>query len=72
MIIKGYKWKTVEEADLVMAQLNEFYGLPVPNGITIFDNRAYRQIDDFYFLDEDEMSLRVLGEPYQFEVNINI
>jgi|688.fasta_scaffold1428463_1 hypothetical protein len=72
MIIKGYKWKTVEEADLVMAQLNEFYGLPVPNGITIFDNRAYRQIDDFYFLDEDEMSLRVLGEPIAITIDVNM
>ena len=44
--IKGYKWATVEEANLTMAQLNEYYGLPVPNGISGFYERSYFKIED--------------------------
>ena len=68
---KGYKFNTVEEADLAMQQLNEYYGLPVKNGISIFDERSYFKIEDFYFLTEDEMLIPVLGDPINFEVNFN-
>jgi hypothetical protein len=68
---KGYKFNTVEEADLAMQQLNEYYGLPVKNGISIFDERSYFKIEDFYFLTEDEMLIPVLGEAINFEVNYN-
>jgi hypothetical protein len=66
--IKGYKWATAEEANLTMAQLNEYYGLPVPNGISVFDERSYFKIEDGYFLTEDEMLLPVLGEPNEYEI----
>jgi hypothetical protein len=69
--IKGYKFDTVEEADLAMQQLNEYYGLPVKNGISIFDERSYFKIENAYFLTEDEMLIPVLGEPINFEVNFN-
>jgi hypothetical protein len=68
---KGYKFNTVEEADLAMQQLNEYYGLPVENGISIFDERSYFKIGDAYFLTEDKMLIPVLGEPIQIEVNEN-
>jgi hypothetical protein len=69
--IKGYKFDTVEEADLAMQQLNKYYGLPVKNGISIFDERSYFQVGDAYCLTEDEMLIPVLGEPIQIEVNEN-
>jgi hypothetical protein len=68
---KGYKFDTVEEADLAMNQLNEYYGLPVSNGISVFDERSYFQVGDAYCLTEDEMLIPVLGEPIQIEVNEN-
>ena len=70
--IKGYKWDTIEEADLVMNQLNDHYGLPVETGGSYFSSDSYSKIEDFYFLNEHEMLIPVLGEPYQFDVNINI
>ena len=66
---KGYKFNTVEEANLAMQQLNQYYGLPVENGISIFDERSYFQVGDVYYLTEDEMLIPVLGEPIQIEVN---
>lgn len=68
---KGYKFNTVEEANLAMQQLNEYYGLPVENGISIFDERSYFQIENAYYLTEDKMLIPVLGEPIQIEVNEN-
>jgi hypothetical protein len=66
--IKGYKFNTVEEADLAMNQLNKYYGLPVKNGISIFDERSYFQIENAYFLTEDEMLIPVLGEPIEITI----
>jgi hypothetical protein len=63
--IKGYKFNTVEDANLAMQQLNQYYGLPVENGISIFDERSYFQVGDDYCLTEDEMLIPVLGEPIQ-------
>jgi hypothetical protein len=69
--IKGYKFNTVEEANLAMQQLNQHYGLPVSNGMSVFDERSYFQVGDAYCLTEDEMLIPVLGEPIQIEVNEN-
>ena len=66
--IKGYKFNTVEEANLAMQQLNEYYGLPVENGISIFDERSYFQVGDAYCLTEDEMLIPVLGEPIEITI----
>jgi hypothetical protein len=65
---KGYKWDTVEEADLAMQQLNEYYGLPVPNGGSYFNSCSLSRIEGFYFLDEDEMLIPVLGEPIEITI----
>jgi hypothetical protein len=69
--IKGYKFNTVEEADLAMYQLNQFYGLPIPNGISKFSSDSYFEIDNLYYIGYDEMLIPVLGEPIQIEVNEN-
>jgi hypothetical protein len=66
--IKGYKWDTVEEANLAMQQLNKYYGLPVENGISIFDERSYFQVGDAYYLTEDKMLIPVLGEPIEITI----
>jgi hypothetical protein len=65
---KGYKFDTVEEANEAMNQLNEYYGLPVENGISIFDERSYFQIENAYYLTEDEMLIPVLGEPIEITI----
>ena len=66
--IKGYKFNTVEEADLAMQELNEYYGLPVSNGMSVFDERSYFQVGDDYCLTEDEMLIPVLGEPIEITI----
>jgi len=65
---KGYKFDTVEEANLAMNQLNKYYGLPVKNGISIFDERSYFQIENAYYLTEDKMLIPIFGEPTEFEL----
>ena len=67
--IKGYRFNTLEEADLVVSQLNKYYGLPVPGGLSYFNNDAYSLIEDFYFFNEHEMLVPVLGEPNEYEIN---
>ncbi len=63
--IKGYKFNTVEEADLAMYQLNQFYGLPVHNGISKFSSDSYFEINGLYYIGYDEMLIPVLGEPIE-------
>ncbi len=65
---KGYKFDTVEEANLAMQQLNKYYGLPVSNGMSVFDERSYFQVEDDYCLTEDEMLIPVLGEPIEITI----
>ena len=66
--IKGYKLNTVEDVNLAMQQLNEYYGLPVENGISIFDERSYFKIENAYYLTEDKMLIPVLGEPIEITI----
>ena len=66
--IKVYKWNTIEDADLAMNQLNEYYGLPVPNGISKFSSESYFEINGLYYIDYDEMLLPILGQPIEIEI----
>jgi hypothetical protein len=66
--IKGYKWNTIEEANIAMNQLNEYYGLPIKIGGSQFSKESYSLNGDFYFLVENEMLLPVLGEPVEVEI----
>lgn len=69
MLIKGYKWNTAEEADLSMTQLNEYYGLPVPGGISYFSSESYYYSKNgIYYMYSNEMLEPVLGEPTEFEI----
>ena len=69
MLINGYKWNTPEEADLSMTQLNEYYGLPVPEGISYFSSDSYYYSENgIYYMYYNEMLVPVLGEPTTFEV----
>jgi hypothetical protein len=69
MLINGYKWNTAEEADLSMIKLNEFYGLPVPDGISYFSSDSYYYSENnIYYMYYNEMLEPVLGEPSEFIV----
>ena len=71
MLINGYKWNTAEEADLSMTQLNEYYGLPVPGGISYFSSESYYYSENgIYYMYSNEMLVPVLGDPTEFEVTI--
>ena len=71
MLINGYKWNTAEEADLSMIQLNEYYGLPVPDGTSYFSSESYTYSENgIYYMYSNEMLVPVLGEPTEFEVTI--
>ena len=66
--IKGYKWATIEEADLAMNQLNEYYKLPVEGGLSHFNSASLSHVEGFYLLDADEMLIPVLGEPIEITI----
>jgi len=69
MLINGYKWNTAKEADLSMTQLNEYYGLPVSDGISYFSSESYSYSENnIYYMYYNEMLEPVLGKPTEFEV----
>ena len=66
--IKGYRWNTIESANLAMSQLNVFYDLPKANGISKFSSDSYFEINGLYYIGYDEMLLPVLGEPIEITI----
>lgn len=66
--IKGYRWDTINDANLAMSQLNAFYNLPKPNSVSKFSSDSYFEINGLYYIGYDEMLIPVLGEPTIFDV----
>jgi hypothetical protein len=70
MYIKGYKYQTEQEAQTARKQCADYYGLPKsPEDITQFWV-DYQVADDFFYIIFDESLLPILGEPIEFEINI--
>jgi hypothetical protein len=67
--ISGYKFDTKQIADESMAYLNTHHGLPVPQGVTIFNESSYNQhIDGYYYIAYDIEWTSPLGEPIEIEL----
>lgn len=64
-----YRFETIQIADEAMDYLNTHHGLPVPNGVTKFDESSYKQHPDgFYYIEFDAEWTSVLGEPIEIEL----
>jgi hypothetical protein len=67
--ISGYKFDTQKVADEAMAYLNTHHGLPVSQGVTIFNESSYNQhADGFYYIAYDKEWTLPLGEPVEIEL----
>ena len=67
--ISGYKFNTKKIADDAMTFLNTHHGLPVPNGLTKFDETSYNQHSDgYYYIINDTEWTSPLGEPIEIEL----
>jgi hypothetical protein len=69
MFINGYKFNTKQIADGAMTYLNTHHGLPMPQGVTIFNESSYAQhADGFYYIAYDTEWTSPLGEPVEIEL----
>ena len=65
----GYKFDTKQIANEAMGYLNTHHGLPVPQGVTIFNESSYAQhADGFYYILFDTEWTSPLGEPIEIEL----
>ena len=64
-----HKFDTKQIANDAMKCLNQIRGLPVPNGLTKFDERSYyTHPDGFYYMPYSEEWTSVLGEPIEIDL----
>jgi hypothetical protein len=69
-LFNAYKFNTKKIADEAMSYLNSHHGLPVPQGVTIFNESSYAQHPDgFYYIAYDKEWTLPLGEPVEIEIN---
>jgi hypothetical protein len=67
----GYKFDTKQVADEAMGYLNTHHGLPVHEGVTIFNESSYNQhVDGFYYIAYDSVWTSFLGEPVEIEIEL--
>lgn len=64
--IKGYKYNTEGEAQAVINQINEHFGLPLPNCVTQ-NYTTYRQINSFFVI-EYLPEISFIGDPVEIEI----
>jgi hypothetical protein len=66
----GYKYATEQEAIDARKQCADYYGLPKsPEDVTQFWV-DYQEGDGFWYIIFDESIRDILGEPIEFEINI--
>ena len=72
MVFKGYTYTNATDAGAALQQCDAYYGVPKnPYDITQhWVDYEYSQKDNIYFILFDESLLPVLGEPIEFDVNL--
>jgi hypothetical protein len=72
MVFKGYTYTNVTDAEAAVQQCDIYYSIPKsPDDITQhWAGFEYSQNDNIYFILFDKSLLPVLGEPVEFEVNL--
>lgn len=71
MLINGYKYTVEQEAIDARKLCADYYGLQKsPNDVTQYWV-DYQQAEGFWYIIFDESIKEILGEPTQFNVNLN-
>ena len=72
MVFNGYTYNNATDAQAAVKQCDTYYGLPKnPDDVTQhWVSYEYSVKDNIYFILFDESLLPVLGEPIEFEVNL--
>lgn len=72
MVFRGYTYTNATDAEAAVQQCDIYYGIPKnPDDVTQhWVAYEYSQNDNIYFILFDESLLPVLGEPVEFEVNL--
>jgi hypothetical protein len=65
----GYLFKTIQEAELAIEQLNNHWELPKENALSKFDLNLFGKFKEGYFCNQnEEWHLPVFGEPKEHEL----
>lgn len=72
MVFKGYTYINIADAEAAIQQCDIYYNIPKsPDDVTQhWAGFEYSENDNFYFILFDESLLPILGEPIEFEVNL--
>jgi hypothetical protein len=72
MVFKGYTYTNATDAEAAVQQCDIYYDIPKsPDDVTQhWVAYEYSQNDNIYFILFDESLLPVLGEPIEFDVNL--
>lgn len=72
MVFNGYTYNSAIDAQTAVQQCDTYYGIPKnPDDVTQhWVEYEYSVNDNFYFILFDESLLPILGEPVEFEVNL--
>jgi hypothetical protein len=68
--IKGWKFETEESANDAVQLCNTYYGIPTPLNPQLVAWCAYNYDGTIWYISYDETIEVVLGEPIEFEINI--
>lgn len=68
--ISAYTFASTQAADEAMTELNTYFGLPVPGGITVYDanSYSYSAINNVWYIEYDPSFEPVLGQPVDLEL----
>lgn len=67
--MEGYKF-TKEELEQAIKDLNDYHGLPVKGGVTMYSEESFIKLsEDEYIIAYDKEWTSVLGEPIKIEIN---
>ena len=64
----GYKYNTIEEAQIALDTVNIYFGLPCAETLTWTN---IQEGDGFWYLSEERLE-EVLGEPVEIEIQTQI
>ena len=66
--INGFQYNTIEEVEEVCKTLNTHHGLPVKDGITIFDESSFIRVGETWVIPYDAEWTAILGTPIDIQV----
>ena len=66
--INGYQYNTIEEVTKACDALNTYHGLPVQDGITIFDESSFIRVGETWVIRFDEEWTAILGTPQEITI----